>query len=122
VVSPLEAQKKQDPPKKDGGKTPNKEAIVALLTVQSVSATNTSAPASPPPAESTTTEKPVSRAALTWRQTSRADFGGGTSRGVSVTSLGDLKLAPSLKRVQSSTESFIWSMVSDGKAGLFLGT
>ncbi len=118
LATELEAQKKKSTPTQDkDAKNPAKETPITQTPP------TTAAPTTVPSAsEPTPTDKPVTRAALVWRQTSRADFGGGTSHGVSVTSQGDLRLAPSLKRVQTSTESFIWSMVPDGKGGLFLGT
>ncbi len=76
----------------------------------------------PTPAAPEASDKPVARQAVTWRQTSRGDFSAGVARGVSVTTQGDLRLARSLQKVQGSTESFLWSLIPDGRGGLFGGT
>jgi sugar lactone lactonase YvrE len=77
------------------------------------------APAAPAPAAE---DKPVVRAPLVWRQTSRADFARGILSGVSVSTHGDLLLTRTLHRLQTSTESFVWSLIADGKGGLYAGT
>jgi len=41
---------------------------------------------------------------------------------VSVTTQGDLCLTRTLKRLATSTESFLWSLILDGKGGLYAGT
>lgn len=69
-----------------------------------------------------TTEKPLGRQPQVWRQTSRTDFAKGESQGVAVTTGGDLVLTRRLKPFSSSTESFVWSLISDEKGGLFVGT
>ncbi len=74
----------------------------------------------PVPAE--TSEKPVGRQPLTWRQTTRSDFAKGDSRGLSVTTGGDLTLTRTLQKFQTSSESFVWSLAPDGTGGLYAGT
>jgi sugar lactone lactonase YvrE len=69
-----------------------------------------------------TTEKPVGRQPVIWRQTSRADFAKGELQGVAVTTGGDLVLTRTLKPLLSSTESFVWSMVPDKQGGVYAGT
>jgi hypothetical protein len=68
------------------------------------------------------TETPVVRSPQVWKQTSRADFEKGTSRGVSVNSRGDLSLTRLLERWQTSPESFLWTLIPDGSGGLIAGT
>jgi sugar lactone lactonase YvrE len=88
----------------------------------------TSKPAEPTPAQSAPaepaqgTETPVVRSPQVWKQTSRTDFEKGTARGVSVNSRGDLSLTRLLERWQTSSESFLWSLIPDGSGGLIAGT
>jgi hypothetical protein len=80
-------------------------------------------PAQSAPAEPAQgTETPVVRSPQVWKQTSRADFEKGTARGVSVNSRGDLSLTRLLERWQTSSESFLWSLIPDGSGGLIAGT
>ena len=66
--------------------------------------------------------KPVGRAPAVWQQTAAADFRAGTLSGVTVTSLGDVRLAPTLARVAESNEAYFWALAPDGKGGVFAGT
>ena len=55
-------------------------------------------------ASSDTTVKPVGRLPQVWRQGAMSDFAAGTLKSVAVTSLGDVRLAPSLQKVADTTE------------------
>lgn len=69
-----------------------------------------------------TNEKPVGRQPIIWRQTTRADFSKGDSTGLGVTTSGDLILTRTLRKLQTSSESFAWSLAQDGNGGLYAGT
>ena len=71
---------------------------------------------------SDTAVKTVGRLPQVWRQGAMTDFAAGTLKSVAVTSLGDVRLAPSLQKVADTTENYIWAMVPDGKGNLYLGT
>ena len=79
-----------------------------------------------PPASDDTTApaaiKPVGRLPSVWRQGAMSDFAAGTLKNVAVTSLGDVRLAPSLLKVADTSESYIWTMLPDGQGNLYLGT
>lgn len=66
--------------------------------------------------------KPIGRLPGLWQQTTGADFRAGTLQGVTVTSRGDVRLAPTLARVSESTEAYFWSLAGDGAGGVFAGT
>jgi len=66
--------------------------------------------------------KPVGRLPSVWRQDTMSEFAAGTLKNVAVTSLGDLRLSPSLQKVADTSESYIWAMLPDGKGNLYLGT
>jgi len=110
--APAHGKRPAKPSKKDG-KTAEPDSATPD---EKVAPTATAAA----PAEAN--EKPVGRQPATWRQTTRADFAKGDARGLSVTTGGDLTLTRSLKKFQTSPESFVWSLVPDGKGGLYAGT
>lgn len=66
--------------------------------------------------------KPVGRLPSVWRQDTMGEFAAGTLKNVAVTSLGDVRLAPSLQKVVDTSESYIWSILPDGKGNVYLGT
>ena len=66
--------------------------------------------------------KPVGRLPSVWRQTSQADFAAGTLTNVAVSSLGDVRLAPSLAKIADTTENYIWAIQPDGKGNTYLAT
>jgi len=85
------------------------------------------APGSGPPASddspvSPAAVKPVGRLPSVWRQGAMSDFAAGTLKNVAVTSLGDVRLSPSLEKVADTTESYVWAMLPDGKGNVYLGT
>ena len=79
----------------------------------------------PPAADDTSTAaaiKPVGRLPSVWRQDTMGEFAAGTLKNVAVTSLGDVRLSPSLQKVADTPESYIWSILPDGKGNVYLGT
>ena len=58
----------------------------------------------------------VGRPAGIWRQTTAADFRQGKLDGVTVTSVGDVRLAPRLTRITETTEPYFWSL-AEGESG-----
>jgi sugar lactone lactonase YvrE len=82
------------------------------------------ASSAPTPADAAadTTVKPVGRLPQIWRQGSMSDFSAGTLKNAAITSLGDVRLSPSLQKVADTTENYIWAMLPDGKGNLYLGT
>ena len=66
--------------------------------------------------------KPVGRLASVWHQGTQADFAAGNLTNVAVTSLGDVRLAPSLRKLADTTQNYIWSILPDGHGNLYLGT
>ncbi len=75
-----------------------------------------------PPAAEPPNDKPVGRQIQVWRQTAKNDFGAGKFDGSSVTAAGQLELAPTLKLLSSTTETYIWSLASASDGTLFAGT
>ena len=69
-----------------------------------------------------TSIKPVGRLPQVWRQGTMGDFAAGTLKNAAVTSLGDVRLAPSLQKLADTTENYIWAILPDGKGNLYLGT
>jgi sugar lactone lactonase YvrE len=82
-------------------------------------APSTSTPAIAP---DTSRDKPVGRQLLTWRQAARTDFNAGKFTGTSVAANGALRLAPTLQRIASTAETYIWSLVADDSGTLYAGT
>ncbi len=66
--------------------------------------------------------KPVGRLPSVWRQNTPADFTAGTLKNVAVTSLGDVRLSPSLQKIADTTENYVWAMQPDGKGSVYLAT
>lgn len=69
-----------------------------------------------------TNDKPVGRQLQTWRQAARPDFQNGKFAGSGVAASGDLRLAASLRRLATTTETYIWSLVPDSAGNLYAGT
>lgn len=90
-------------------------------TASDVTASAPAPPAPTPPAD-TSSDKPVGRQLQVWRQTARADFAAGKFSGASVAAEGDLRLTPTLRRLASTTETYIWSLVADSQGNLYAGT
>ncbi len=66
--------------------------------------------------------KPVGRLASVWHQGTQTDFAAGNLTNVAVTSLGDVRLAPSLRKLADTTQNYVWSILPDGHGNLYLGT
>ena len=66
--------------------------------------------------------KPVGRLPSVWRQSAQSDFAAGTLKNVAVTSLGDVRLSPSLEKLTDTTENYVWAMQPDGKGNVYLAT
>jgi hypothetical protein len=56
-----------------------------------------------------------------WRQGGN-DLRSGDLEGLTVTSLGDVRLAPKLARVADSNDPYFWSLASDGAGGVYAGS
>lgn len=76
----------------------------------------------PTPETADASVKPVGRLPQIWRQGAISDFAAGTLKNAAVTSLGDVRLSPSLVKVADTTENYIWSILPDGKGNVYLGT
>ncbi|HLJ55555.1 MAG TPA: SpoIVB peptidase S55 domain-containing protein, partial [Chthonomonadaceae bacterium] len=70
----------------------------------------------------TSNDKPIGRQLQTWRQSARTDFNAGKFTGASVAANGVLRLAPTLQRIASTTETYIWSLAADEQGTLYAGT
>jgi len=66
--------------------------------------------------------KPVGRLASVWHQGTQTDFAAGNLTNVAVTSVGDVRLAPSLRKLADTTQNYVWSILPDGHGNLYLGT
>lgn len=77
---------------------------------------------SDPPKPETSNEKPVGRQPVIWRQSARTDFAAGKFTGTGVTASGELRLSPTLRRLSTSTETYVWALVSDAQGNLYAGT
>lgn len=66
--------------------------------------------------------QPVGRMPSLWQQSTAADFRAGALQGVSVTSLGDVRLAPTLRKIAESNETYFWALAPDGAGGVYAGT
>lgn len=66
--------------------------------------------------------KPVGRLASVWHQGTQTDFAAGDLTNVAVTSVGDVRLAPSLRKLADTTQNYVWSILPDGHGNLYLGT
>jgi hypothetical protein len=66
--------------------------------------------------------RPVGRQPGIWRQAGLADFRTGAMDGVTVSSQGEVRLAPKLTRVAESEEPYFWTVVPDGAGGVYAGS
>jgi outer membrane protein assembly factor BamB len=57
-----------------------------------------------------------------WKQSSYEDFERGTTRGVAISSTGQLALAPAFKAIYTSPSTFIWSIASDKDGNVYAAT
>ena len=66
--------------------------------------------------------KIVGRQLQVWRQTGASGFASGKFHGTSVTANGELRLAPRLRRLATTNETYIWAVVGDGQGNLYAAT
>ncbi|MCC6442329.1 MAG: hypothetical protein IT210_02615 [Armatimonadetes bacterium] len=78
------------------------------------------APAVPAPAAPA--GKSVVRAPKVWKQTTQADFESNLFQSAGATSENDVRLVPSVSLFANVPEDYIWSVLPDGKGGLYVGT
>ena len=74
------------------------------------------------PAPVPATVKPVGRLPSIWRQTAQADFAAGTLTNVAVSSLGDVRLSPSLTKAAETGENYVWAVQPDGHGSAYFAT
>jgi sugar lactone lactonase YvrE len=110
------ADTKQKPPKRKRGKADTGKADTTPAPVHTITTVSVSKP------EDSSNDKPVGRPLQVWRQTARSDFAPGKFHGTSVSANGELRLTPSLRRLASTSETYIWSLVADGQGNLYAGT
>ncbi len=110
------------PTNKKLGKTDPTKPADAPTADASTTATVAPITPAPPVASDATADKPVGRQLQVWRQTARADFASGKFAGTSVTAGGELRLAPTLRRLVSTSETYIWALTSDAQGNLYAGT
>ena len=82
-------------------------------------------PGTPPPTAPPVPSLPVKtvgRLPTIWRQDTMADFAAGTLKNVSVTSTGDVRLSASLQKLADTPETYVWSILPDGRGNVYLGT
>lgn len=68
------------------------------------------------------TEKPVVRMPTTWKQTTKADFGTGTSKNAVITTGDQLEASDYISRLAEFTETYTWSVLPDGHGNVYAGT
>ena len=66
--------------------------------------------------------KIVARQLQVWRQSGANGFASGKFMGTSVTATGELRLAPRLRRLATTNETYIWSVVTDNDGNVYAGT
>ena len=125
MLSPDALATKAAPRARAGGATASDQTSAAVAGTPADSApakaTDATAPASDD-SSAPATIKPVGRLPSVWRQDTMGEFAAGVLKNVAVTSLGDVRLAPSLQKVADTSESYIWSILPDGKGNVYLGT
>lgn len=113
-------------PKKESGTKPDKPGRKPSDRNGKKGKKETASPPVTPTAEAapadTGSDKPVGRPLQIWRQTAHADFLNGRFAGTSVTANGELRLTPTLRRLASTAETYIWALVSDSQGNLYAGT
>jgi hypothetical protein len=66
--------------------------------------------------------KPIGRAPIIWKQTTKAEFGNGTMTGVAATTGDLLMLAGCIQPLCDIDEMYVWCVLPDGKGNLLAGT
>ena len=100
-------------------------STVVTTSATTSSSTTTTAPTTSPadtPTPAAAVTKPVGRLPTIWRQTTQAEFGAGTLTNVAVSSLGDIRLSPSLTKAAETSESYVWAIQPDGHGSAYLAT
>ncbi len=82
----------------------------------------TGAPTSVADTTADKTEKPVARQPVVWRQYARNDLSPGKFTGTGVSTAGELRISAALTRLATTSETYIWSIVSDGNGAVYAGT
>lgn len=118
---PKADDKKKKDSKKSAAKTDKADAKTSEDTPSATTASPAATPNPAPPADASN-DKPVGRQLQVWRQTARGDFANGKFEGTSITATGELRLTPTLRRLASSTETYIWSLAADDQGNLYAGT
>jgi hypothetical protein len=127
---PKEKKPKQAKPndKKPAGKTTDKTTdpskADATSKTDADAKTDPPKPATPekPTPPDLSSDKPVGRQLQVWRQVARTDFPAGKFSGSGVAASGELRLTSSLRRLATTTETYIWSLVADNAGTLYAGT
>ena len=121
AMSSAPPKEKQDKPKK-AVKSPAEDKSTSQP--PAVDATKPTLPPAPvaPALPDTSNDKPVGRALQVWRQAGRNDFSLGKFNGTSLAANGTMRLAPTLQRVASTGETYLWALASDETGNLYAGT
>jgi len=125
LLSPDALATRPAPPTPTAGASASDQTSAAASGTPAASAPAKAADTTPPASDDSSTPsaiKPVGRLPSVWRQGAMSDFSAGTLKNVAVTSLGDVRLSPSLQKVADTPESYIWAMLPDGKGNVYLGT
>lgn len=96
--------------------------MLAAVSSKPATADTKPAPDATPEPPKPAVVKPVGRLASVWHQGTQADFAAGNLTNVAVTSMGDVRLAPSLRKLADTTQNYVWSILPDGHGALYLGT
>jgi sugar lactone lactonase YvrE len=117
----LPEKKQKQEPKKDAPPEAQPKPEAVKTPEQPAEQTQPAQPVPPPPPDYSN-ERPVGRQMQTWRQVARTDFTNGKFSGTSIASTGELRLTPTLHRLATTTETYLWSLVSDAEGNLYAGT
>jgi hypothetical protein len=120
--APKEPAKPKDTKKADP-KSGNKGTAKPVGTPEAPAPSPPPTPPSTPPPPSGSDAKGPGRVATLWTQRTKADFELGYGSGAAVSSDGAVVLMPKVQATAKLPEdTYVWSCVSDGKQGLYLGT
>ncbi len=124
-VNPLKPPVTDDKTKTDKNAKPKngKQAVVvppAPVAVAPPVVTGDTKPATTP--NDNEPVKIVARQLQVWRQTGANGFASGKFMGTSVAATGELRLASRLRRLATTNETYIWSVVTDNQGNVYAGT
>ena len=105
---------------KDAAPVPS--APAAVTTTSSTTTTTTETTTTDSDAPDAPAVKPVGRLPTIWRQSTEAEFAAGTLTDAAVSSLGDVRLSPSLTKLADTPETYVWAVQPDGHGGAYLAT